>query len=614
MSALQTSLKRVPVGSWRDAQDAEHFVQFYEQDAALVDSVAAYIRRGLESGAAAVVIATGQHWQELLQLWRAQGFDFAGALASGQLVPMDAAEVLGRLMHEGRPQRAQFMEEVGAAIAGIARHWRRIVAFGEMVSLLWQGAMHGAAIELEQLWNELAGVHPLTLYCAYPLRECCADGPAFESVCDQHTRSLPSESYAVLPPKERTRAILRLQVSARRLERERARRQDAERELARCERELREAQRHKEEFLALLAHELRNPLAPIRYAVATTCSPVCTPEQHARARGIIERQVAHMGRLLDDLLDVSRITHSTLELRKSRVELTTVIAAAIETARPTLDAKRHALSLRLPSEPVRLQADPMRLAQIFSNLLINAAQYTDAEGHIELEARLKDGAVVVCVRDNGIGISPEMMPKLFTLFSQARPPLERSAEGLGIGLALVRGLAALHGGTVEARSEGIGHGSEFMVRLPVDGPANDGGHGEAAGSTRGATPLRLLVADDNRDSAESCAALLELGGHEVHAAEAGRQALELAEKLRPEVLLLDIGMPDLNGYEVARSIRAAPWGQQMILVAVTGWGQEDDKRRARDAGFDHHLTKPVDARALESLVSRCAAALRAKSG
>jgi signal transduction histidine kinase len=607
---MRTSIERVPVGSWRDAQDAEHFVQFYEEDAALVDSVAAYIRRGLESGAAAVVIATGQHWQELVQLWRSQGFDFSGALASGQLVPMDAGEMLGRLMRDGRPQRAQFMDEIGAAIAGISRQWRRIVAFGEMVSLLCQNAMHAAAIELEELWNELARLHAFSLYCAYPLREFGADGTAFEAVCAVHARVLPAESYSALPSKERLRAISRLQHSARSLERERQRRRDAEVALARCENDLRQAERHKDEFLALLAHELRNPLAPIRYAVAT-CSSGCTPEQHARARGIIERQVAHMSRLLDDLLDVSRITHSTLELRKSRVELTALIAAAIETARPMLDARRHVLALRLPPEAVRLEADPVRLAQIFSNLLINAAKYTDAEGRIELEATLHGDTIIVCVRDNGIGISPEMMPKLFTSFAQARSALERSEGGLGIGLALVRGLTALHGGTVEARSEGIGRGSEFIVRLPlacsVSGAAQEDGAGPGHGNRR----VRVLVADDNHDSAESCAALLQLNGHEVHTADGGRSALELAEKVRPDVVLLDIGMPDLNGYEVARSIRAASWGQQMILVAVTGWGQQEDKRRALDAGFDHHLTKPVDGRALESLVRRCAAVLGA---
>jgi signal transduction histidine kinase/CheY-like chemotaxis protein len=612
MSAARTILDRVPTGSWRDAQEAEHFVQFYEQDAALVDSVGAYIRCGLESGAAAVVIATGQHWQELMQLWRTQGFDFAAALASGQLVPMDASEVLGRLMRAGRPPRAQFMEEIGVAIAGIARHWRRIVAFCEMVSLLWQSAMHSAAIELEQLWSELAGEHAFTLYCAYPLRECSADGPAFDALCDQHARTLPTECYSALPPKERLRAVSRLQYAARTLERERARRREVERELARCELELREARRHKDEFLALLAHELRNPLAPIRYAVATTRTAGCTAAQERRAQEIIERQVAHMSRLLDDLLDVSRITHSTLELRKSRVELTALIAAAIETARPMLDAKRHTLSLQLPSEPVRLEGDAVRLAQIFANLLTNAAQYTNAEGHVELGARLDGDAVVVSVRDNGIGISPEMMSKLFIPFSQARPALERSEGGLGIGLALVRGLTALHGGTVEAHSEGTGHGSEFTVRLPL--AASGAPQSDAGERVDRAPRLRLLIADDNCDSAESCAALLELCGHEVHTAHAGRRALELAETLHPEVVLLDIGMPDLNGYQVAESIRAAPWGQQMILVAVTGWGQEEDKRRALAAGFDHHLTKPVDGQTLESLVSRCATVLRAARG
>ena len=379
----------------------------------------------------------------------------------------------------------------------------------------------------------------------------------------------------------------------------------AQREIAnrkRAEAALSEADRRKDEFLALLAHELRNPLAPIRYAVAMGKKTGRTPEQQRRAEEIIERQAEHMSRLLDDLLDVSRITHGTLELKKGRTELTSVVAAAIEAARPLLDARQHTLSLDLPKETVRLDADSVRIAQILSNLLINAAKYTDAGGRIELHARQEGRTVAISVKDNGIGISAEMMPKLFTLFSQARPALERSEGGLGIGLALVRGLVDLHGGTIEARSKGLNRGSEFTVHLPVVVAAPEQSAGEADAEPSPSEPLRVLVADDNRDSAETCGMLLELAGHKVRIAHTGQAALDLAHRFHPHVLLLDIGMPELNGYQVAEAIRAAPWGRNMVLIAVTGWGQEADKRRALAAGFDHHLTKPIDVTRLEALL------------
>jgi PAS domain S-box-containing protein len=374
-------------------------------------------------------------------------------------------------------------------------------------------------------------------------------------------------------------------------------------ERKRAEQALREADRRKDEFLALLAHELRNPLAPIRYALATTRKAGRTLEQQKRAEEVIERQVAHMSRLLDDLLDVSRITHGTLELKKSRTELTLVLGAAIEAARPILDSKHHTLSLDLPKQTVRLEADPVRLAQVFSNLLINAAKYTDAGGSIELRATREASGVVVAVRDNGMGISADMMPRLFTLFSQAHTALGRSEGGLGVGLALARGLVALHGGRVEVRSDGPGRGSEFIVRWPVGVPAWEVSQVEVSADRPAAdVGLRILVVDDSRDAADTCATVLELSGHEVQTAYDGRRALELAGTFRPHALVLDIGLPDVNGYELARSIRAAPWGGGMVLIAVTGWGQGEDRRRALEAGFDHHLTKPIAAETLESLL------------
>jgi two-component system CheB/CheR fusion protein len=383
---------------------------------------------------------------------------------------------------------------------------------------------------------------------------------------------------------------------------EQALRESAER-LRASEEALLDADRRKDEFLALLAHELRNPLAPIRYTLAANRKSGRTPEQRKRAEEIIERQVAHMSRLLDDLLDVSRITRSTLELKKGPIELTSVVGSAIETARPVLDSKRHNLSLDLPKHAVRLEADAVRLSQVFSNLLINAAKYTDPGGQIQLRATREGNEIVVAVRDNGIGISADMMPRLFAMFSQAQSALGRSEGGLGIGLSLVRGLVTLHGGSVEARSDGPGCGSEFTVRLPAGTPVEElADIEEEADAPVAGTGMKILVVDDNRDAADTCAALLELSGHHVQTAYTGRRGLELAEAFRPHALLMDIGLPDFDGYQLAAKIRAAPWGRAIILIAVTGWGQEEDRRRALDAGCDHHLTKPIAAETVESLL------------
>jgi PAS domain S-box-containing protein len=370
-----------------------------------------------------------------------------------------------------------------------------------------------------------------------------------------------------------------------------------------AELELADAARRKDEFLAILAHELRNPLAPIRYALSITKQPKTTDAQRARADEVIERQVEHMSQLLDDLLDVSRIARGHVELRKKWIDLTSVIGGAIDAARPLLDRKGHALALDLPRETLRLEADPVRLTQILSNLLTNAAKYTDAGGQIQLRACQDGDRVTVAVRDNGIGISPDMKTRLFDLFAQATPALHRSEGGLGIGLALVKAFVEKHGGTVEARSDGPGRGSEFTVSLPIGRPVGAKRAARPSGQMQlAAKRLRVLVADDSVDSTETSSMLLELWGHEVRVAHSGQEALDQAARFMPDVALLDIGMPDMSGYEVAMALRARPEGKRITLIAVTGWGQEDDKLAADCAGFDHHLTKPVDPRQLQPLL------------
>ena len=366
---------------------------------------------------------------------------------------------------------------------------------------------------------------------------------------------------------------------------------------------LAQADRRKDEFLATLAHELRNPLGPIRHAATLTKMPQATREQVKWAQDVIERQVGHMARLLDDLLEVSRITRGTLELRKERLQLSENLVAASDTVRPLIEARGHCLRVNVPQEDVYVDADPVRFAQIFSNLLNNAAKYTESGGLIELDASVEGADAVITVRDNGIGISAELLPRIFEMFSQAASALNRSEGGLGIGLSLVRGLVLLHGGAIDAHSEGLGHGSQFVVTFPLvaEDAVGDDGRLDAAG-TRPAESLRVLVVDDNRDHVDGWVNLLALDGHAVRGAYSGTQALRLAAEFQPELVLLDIGMPDLNGYEVARRLRETTWGSDMVLVAVTGWSQAEDRRQADDAGFDGHLAKPAARESLEPMI------------
>jgi CheY-like chemotaxis protein len=350
---------------------------------------------------------------------------------------------------------------------------------------------------------------------------------------------------------------------------------------------------------------LRNPLAPIKNAARLLLLRGSADGQAGWAGRVIERQADQMARLVDDLLDVSRISRGQITLRRRRVELAEVVGRAVEGSRPLIEARRHELVEALPPGPVWLEADPVRLAQVVGNLLNNAAKYTEDGGRITLSAVTEGGEAVLRVRDTGLGIAPEMLPRIFEMFTQADRSLERSQGGLGVGLTLVKRLVEMHGGSVEAESEGPGRGSEFVVRLPVIVPPpvqlpqrSNGGEGAAAAG------LRILVVDDNRDAAESLSLLLRTRGHDVRTAHDGVAGLEAAASFRPDVALLDIGMPRLSGYDLARRIRGQAWGQGMVLIALTGWGQEEDRRRSAQAGFDHHLVKPVDPDALQELFAR----------
>jgi len=366
--------------------------------------------------------------------------------------------------------------------------------------------------------------------------------------------------------------------------------------------ELAEVSRNKDEFLATLAHELRNPLAPIRNAVHTLGMESLQEPAVRRAKDVIARQMGVMVRLIDDLLDMSRISRNILGIRKERIELTAVIDSAVESSRPLIQHCGHELTVRLPTQPLNLDADPIRLAQVFLNLLNNAAKYTKRGGHIWLTAEQEESDAVVSVRDNGVGIPSGMLARIFDMFTQVDQSAEQSQSGLGIGLTLVRRLVDMHDGTIEVRSDGPNKGSEFIVRLPLAPlphelpPKSDGPIAKALSG------CRILVVDDNKDSADSLGELLELKGNEVRTANDGLEAVKIAEAFRPELVLLDIGLPKLNGYEVAGRIRQQPWGRDVILVALTGWGQDEDRRRSQEAGFNLHVVKPVELPALEQLL------------
>jgi two-component system CheB/CheR fusion protein len=365
--------------------------------------------------------------------------------------------------------------------------------------------------------------------------------------------------------------------------------------------ELTVADQRKNEFLALLAHELRNPLAPIRNAVQIMKLRGVTDPQVQWARDLVERQVRQMTRLIDDLLDISRISRGKITLRKELVEVAAVVHRAVETTRPLIDERRHSLRLSVPSEPVFLDADPTRLEQVLANLLNNAAKYTDPGGEIVVLVELERDEVVVRIQDTGIGIVPEMLPHIFEMFVQA----ESGRGGLGIGLSLVQRLVQMHGGSITASSGGSGLGSEFVLRLPRRNLAPVAAPPPPVSDTRlPERPVRVLVVDDNRDAAESLAALLRLDHHEVEVAYDGVSGLAAAEKQRPEVILLDLGMPGMDGYEVARRLREQGFLQETVVVAVTGRSQEKDRRRSEELGFDGHLVKPVDPEALHALLAK----------
>jgi PAS domain S-box-containing protein len=378
-----------------------------------------------------------------------------------------------------------------------------------------------------------------------------------------------------------------------------------EEELRHRAEQLAEADRRKDEFLAMLAHELRNPLAPIRHSLSILAPRARDDAELYTTWDVVDRQVEHLTRLVDDLLDVSRITSGKVELQKETTDVADAVKRAAAEARPFIDARRLTLTVSLPADPLRVEADPVRLTQVLNNLLNNAAKYTEPGGVVTIGAERRDGHAVLVVRDTGVGIAPEFLPRVFDLFSQQDSSLARTRGGLGVGLTLVRNLVEMHGGSVEAESDGPGKGSTFVVRLPlVDGSAPAVPRSERIGDHAPLPGRRVLIVDDNADSAETLAILLRRFGHEVRTAADGASALELARREPPDVALLDIGLPIMDGLELARRMREDLGLTRAYLIALTGYGQEEDRRKSRAAGFDAHLVKPVDLDRLRRILTQ----------
>jgi signal transduction histidine kinase len=581
-----------------------HLVQYYEKEGFLYDRVTDFMSDGLRGSDAAVLIATRAHREGVESRLRREGIDVSLLTTGGRYHPLDAQDTLSRFMVDGTPDPHRFANTIGPVLRNARGGDRRVLAFGEMVALLWAEGNRDAAVRLEELWNDLAQREAFALLCAYPIShfDDATHAKPFADINAAHTWVTPAESYSIVEADERNRVIAILQQKAAALEAESKQRAVLEAALRNKIDELAEVDRRKDEFLAMLGHELRNPLAPVTTALQIMRIHESEPIRVARSREIVERQIEHMTRLIDDLLDVSRITRGKIELREQPLLLSSVIERAIESARPLIDERGHRISLDLPTEAVTFVADPARLAQVFANLLNNAAKYTDVGGRIVLRARVEGNELVVGVKDDGPGLTEDLREHAFELFMQGPQTRARARGGLGIGLTLVRRLVELHGGTVEALSEGPGKGTEFVVRLPLRVPPAADGAAPTAAIVAEGPRRRVLVVDDNVDAAEALAELLRDYGHEVVTAHGGPQALDNARLHQPEIVLLDIGMPEMDGYEVAKRIRGELGLRDALLIALTGYGEDRDRRLAREAGFNQHVTKPVDASKLEELL------------
>jgi signal transduction histidine kinase/CheY-like chemotaxis protein len=589
------------------APPSTHVAQFFRDDETLLRSAETFVGEALAGGGAGILLATAEHARELERRWRARGMNLVGLRERGLYVALEAGPTLDKLLLAGWPQERRFNDVIEPLVAACARRGSCLRVFGELVRLLCERGQCESALHLEELWNRLGQRHAFGLMCAYPAsfsdsREC----ETLVQSCSPQSSivAVPRPAIARRDWTDDRRAFASLQVIPRGPLRENPAAVDIER--AREDAARAAAGRRKDIFLSTLAHELRNPLAPIRNAVEIMRIADADRAAIASARLLIERQLKQLVRLIDDLLDVSRITQGRLELRRERINLATAVQMAVETSRPLIEARQHHLEIRGPREPLFVNGDARRLAQVFGSLLGNSAKYSPPLSTITVALRAEGELAVVSVSDTGSGIPDDIMPRIFGMFELGESDDATSREGLGVGLTLVKRLVELHGGSVEAHSEGLDRGSTFTIRLPLwHMPHAEEAviaHPPASRASTEASVHRVLVVDDNKDAATSLSMMLALDGHEVRRAYDGIEALEVAEEFRPEVVLLDIGMPRMDGYATARELRKRPWARDLFLVAVTGWGHQEDKRRSAEAGINRHLVKPVEPEILRQLV------------
>jgi signal transduction histidine kinase len=611
-----------------------HAVQLIPSHAFPADRVAAFLVEGLSDGDAAIAIATPEHRAAIEAACAVAGLDVAEAIESSRLLLLDAQQTLAACMRDGQPDRSRFNAALVAALARVSKGTGHTRVYGEMVDLFWRDGQPEAALALEDCWNELLTRVPARLLCGYDIARFAGERGihGLRDVCSHHDSVHVMASPADQVWSDSNQLIAELQVHQRHAAVEAERRRVAEtaqqaaltelravhqrfaelqtitttlsQAVQGAEQRLHESSRRKDDFMAVLGHELRNPLAPMLTALQVmklrgdrTCE---------RERALIERQLLYVARLVDDLLDVSRITRGQLQLQRSVVELGSVLAHAIELASPLIQQHEHRLVVDTPGERCLVDVDSTRLAQALANLLTNAAKYTEPGGQISVQLFRDGHDAVIVIRDEGVGIPSDMLADIFEPFVQVERTMERSQGGLGLGLTLVKTLIELHGGTVHATSGGPGRGSAFHVRLPALAPVRAPGPGEtsAPGELRGETSnrRRVLVVDDNPDGADSLAEVLRLLGHDADVAYDGRSAVAKAVADTFDLVVLDINLPGWDGYEIARRIRQqAPAGPHRF-VAMTGFGTEDDHKRSRDEGFIAHLVKPIDHERLMSII------------
>jgi len=602
------------------SSSSEHVVQFYEDGPFVCGSVARFLGEGLASGEAVLVVAAEKHRLGILGALRTAGYDPDRARAEGRFTELDAEETLGLFMQgdlcRGMPDEIAFHRAVGRVLDRARSHRQEqgLRVYGEMVDILSQGGNESATSRLEELWNDLGATRHFKLYCGYALSNFprAEDGEAFRRICSLHTHVVPAETFdGTWGEREQRRRIAELQQRAAALEAEVHERKSLERALRQEQDHLREANRKRDEFIALLSHELRNPLAPI--LTSLDFMDVRNDATSRREREIIRRQARHLAALVEDLLDVSRVASGKVTLQKQPMEFVSVATAALEMANPLIEERRHTLDIAIPRMGLLLEADPVRLPQVVSNLLTNAAKYTPVGGHITFAAERQGNEIVVAVEDNGIGIPPEAMGNIFAPFVQGRRTLDRAEGGLGLGLTLVMSLTQLHGGSVSAHSDGAGKGSRFVLHLPALSALKSRdplGHAHAGNGTSilDEAPRRrehrILVVDDNRDGAYTLAELIRHLGFDVRTAHEGNQALELAHTFHPGTAFIDIGLPEMDGYALAARLRKQRnGGPPLRLIAVTGYGQATDREKGVLAGFDAHAVKPLEFAALRGLLS-----------